>query len=141
MLLIILIVLNVIIIGVDGINGVCLCNGIVGIIKNLVVIGGVDYSNCLCVNGDELIVNVDVGELIVIYLMVVCSFDSVFGFDIIGIDIIEVWFLVQDGNSVLVDIVVLSLDLIGYVFGSDLVLLGLGFDVLILDSFFDSIDF
>lgn len=78
------IIFNVIIVGVDIINGVCLCNGIVGNICNLVVIVGEGYFNCLWVNGDELIVNVVFGEFFVEYLVVVCEVGNNFGLDVIG---------------------------------------------------------
>ncbi len=132
---------NVTIIGADGTNGVRLRNGTAGTIKNLVVTGGVDYSNCLRVNGDESIANADAGELTVTHSTVACSSDSAFGSDTIGTDTTEAWFLAQDGNSVLADTAALSLDSTGYVPGSDSALLGSGFDASTLDSFFDSTDF
>ena len=125
--------------GADGTNGVRLRNGTAGTIKNLVVTGGENYSNCLRVNGDESIANAAAGSLTVTHSTVACASTSAFGSDTIGGDTTQAWFEGQEGNSVLANTDALSLS--GLTPNSDSVLLGSGFDASTLDSFFDSTDF
>ena len=132
---------NVTILGADNTNGVRLRNGTAGTIKNLVVTGGANYSNCLRVNGDESIANAAAGSLTVTHSTVACSSTSAFGSDTIGTDSTQAWFEGQDGNSVLADTAALGFDSTGFVPASNSVLLGSGFDASTLDAFFDSTDF
>jgi hypothetical protein len=132
---------NVTIIGATGTNGVRLRNGTAGVIKNLVVTGGADYSNCLRVNGNESIANAEGGSLTVTHSTVACSAASPFGSDTIDGGTTQAWFEGQDGNSVLANTDALGLDASGYAPSSDSVLLGSGFDASTLDAFFDSTDY
>ena len=133
---------NVTIIGSTDTNGVRLRNGTAGTIKNLVVTGGADYSNCLRVNGDESIANAADASLTVTHSTVACESTSAFGSDVIGTATTQEWFEAQDGNTVVADIDALSFDdATGYVPSSDSALLGSGFDASTLDSFFDSTDY
>ncbi|GAA67803.1 hypothetical protein [Pseudoalteromonas sp. BSi20429] len=130
---------NVTIIGNVGVNGIRLRAGTAGMLKNVVVTGGADYSNCLRVGSDSA-PRAEDGTLTVTHSIVACETANNFGTQAIGTGNVESWFLGQTGNSVQVA-ADLGLADNGYMPTAESLLLGNGFDSSSLDSYFDSVDY
>lgn len=130
---------NVTIIGNVGVNGIRLRAGTAGMLKNVVVTGGADYSNCLRVGSDSA-PRAEDGTLTVTHSVVACETANNFGTQAIGTGNVESWFLGQTGNSVQAA-TDLGLADNGYMPSAESLLLGNGFDSSSLDSYFDSVDY
>jgi hypothetical protein len=126
---------NVTIIGADGTNGVRLRAGTAGSLWNFAITGGVGYSNCLRVNGDESQANATSGSLFMANSVVACQADNNF-----DSDFSRDWFTADTTNSIsTVD--ALSLAANGYQPEAGSTLLGAGADPSAVDTFFDSVDY
>ncbi|WP_166110165.1 hypothetical protein [Pseudoalteromonas sp. Z9A5] len=130
---------NVTIIGNVGVNGIRLRAGTAGMLKNVVVTGGADYSNCLRVGSDSA-PRAEDGTLTVTHSIVACETANNFGTQAIGTGNVESWFLGQAGNSVQAA-ADLGLADNGYMPTAESLLLGNGFDSSSLDSYFDTVDY
>ncbi|EWH11507.1 lipoprotein [Catenovulum agarivorans DS-2] len=132
---------NVTIVGASGANGVRLRAGTAGVLKNFVVTGPADYSNCLRVNGDESAAHALSGELSISHSIVACADASNnFGSQAIGDGDVSTWFAGQDGNAVHTP-AELNLATDGFSPKTGSPLLGNGFDSSTLDPFFNKTDY
>jgi hypothetical protein len=130
---------NVTIIGAQGTNGIRLRAGTAGMLKNVVVTGGLDYKNCLRVGSDSA-PRAEDGTLTVTHSVVACGRTNNFGSQAIGTGDVKSWFEGQTGNSVQMS-TALGLADNGYMPTPESLLLGNGFDTSRLNSYFDKVDY
>ncbi|MFW8590585.1 hypothetical protein ACOI22_07280 [Glaciecola sp. 2405UD65-10] len=129
-------VANVTIQGAAGANGVRLRAGTAGMLKNFVIVGPADYSNCIRVNGAESQANATAGTLSMTNSFVACEDGANF-----GDSFAETWFTGESTNQVVASSSELNLASDGRMPEATSPLLGAGADLSADNDYFVSTDY